>query len=320
MDNVTHTLVGAAIGEAGLKKFSGLAMPTLMIAANLPDLDVLAIPFGDSLTFRRGWTHGPLSVLVLPALLTLCMVAFDRWQARRGTRPGGRGTVRPWPLFALSLAGFLTHPFLDWLNNYGIRLLMPFSHEWFYGDAIFIIDPWIWLALSLGIFLSRRAGRRLSPRASRPSQWVVGIVTGYIVLMILGSRAAGRAAEGEIVAQGLGPVERLMTGPVPLNSLQRQIIYESDDAYGFGTLRWRPALEVDIDPQKMATNERHPAVQEAVRREEMSDFLYWSRFPFFEIEETETGVRVHAADARYARRVAGSWARVAVDLERPRAE
>ena len=41
----------------------------------------------------------------------------------------------------------LTHPVLDWLNNYGIRLLMPFSPRWFYGDAVFIIDPWLWLAL-----------------------------------------------------------------------------------------------------------------------------------------------------------------------------
>ena len=25
---------------------------------------------------------------------------------------------------------------------------MPFDHRWFYGDAMFIIDPWLWLALA----------------------------------------------------------------------------------------------------------------------------------------------------------------------------
>ena len=69
MDNLTHTMVGATLGEAGLKKMTGLGMATLMIAANLPDLDVLVIPFADQLPFRRGWTHGPLGLLVLPPLL-----------------------------------------------------------------------------------------------------------------------------------------------------------------------------------------------------------------------------------------------------------
>ena len=31
------------------------------------------------------------------------------------------------------------------MNNYGVRLLMPFSSRWFYGDALFIIDPVVWL-------------------------------------------------------------------------------------------------------------------------------------------------------------------------------
>ena len=41
MDNLCHTLVGAAIGEAGLKHRTRYAQAALMIAANLPDVDVL---------------------------------------------------------------------------------------------------------------------------------------------------------------------------------------------------------------------------------------------------------------------------------------
>ncbi|MDZ4139597.1 MAG: radical SAM protein [Erythrobacter sp.] len=37
MDNLTHSLVGAVLGQAGLKRTTGLAVPALIIGANLPD-------------------------------------------------------------------------------------------------------------------------------------------------------------------------------------------------------------------------------------------------------------------------------------------
>jgi hypothetical protein len=88
----THSLAGAALGEAGLKRRAGLGLAALIIGANLPDVDVIAIPFRESLAFRRGWTHGPLAVLVLPVLLTLALVGWVRLQTRRGRRPAGRST------------------------------------------------------------------------------------------------------------------------------------------------------------------------------------------------------------------------------------
>jgi inner membrane protein len=157
LDNVTHTMVGAALGQAGLRRLTGLGTATLMIAANVPDIDAIAGFWTDSLAFRRGWTHGPLGILVLPVIVAGGMMAFDRLQARWNRRPETRDVVRFWPLLLLAYIGALTHPFLDWLNTYGIRLLMPFSGEWFYGDAVFIIDPWIWLALGGALFLQHSA-------------------------------------------------------------------------------------------------------------------------------------------------------------------
>src|SRR5690606_3922380 len=58
-------------------------------------------------------------------------------------------------LLALSYLATLTHPLLDWLNTYGIRLLMPLSDRWFYGDALFIIDPWMWLLAGASVVLAR---------------------------------------------------------------------------------------------------------------------------------------------------------------------
>jgi inner membrane protein len=314
MDNITHTLAGAALGEAGLKKVTGLGMATLMIAANIPDVDALIIPFGDQLPFRRGWTHGPVGLLVLPALLAATMLGFDRLQTRWRRRPASRAAVRFVPLLALAYLGALTHPFLDWLNTYGIRFLMPFSHEWYYGDAVFIIDPWIWLMLGLGVFLARRRqrGERANPR--RPAVVALVAVTLYIGVMVGGSRVASEAASREIEAHGAGPVERIMAGPVPINPLRREIIWDRGADYGTGMLTFRPSPEVNLDPDFIPRNDDHPLALRAIEEPEFQRFLYWSRFPFFEIEEGPAGATVHVGDLRFSRRAAGGWASRSVEV------
>lgn len=153
MDNLAHTLVGAALAETGLKRTTALATPTLLIAANLPDIDALAglVSEDFSLFFRRGWTHGVLAWVILPLVLVAIMLAWDRWVRRR--RDPGAEPVDMAALVGLSYLGLLTHPFLDWLNTYGVRLLMPFDGQWFYGDTLFIIDPWLWLLCASPVIL-----------------------------------------------------------------------------------------------------------------------------------------------------------------------
>ena len=71
MDNLCHTLVGAAIGEAGLRTRTRFGAAALMISANIPDLDVLSFLTDTSpVAFRRGWTHGILAQIALPVLMT----------------------------------------------------------------------------------------------------------------------------------------------------------------------------------------------------------------------------------------------------------
>ena len=64
MDNLCHTLVGAALAQSGLKRRTPLATATLLVAANLPDADVISLAWGSTtgLGFRRGWTHGVLAL------------------------------------------------------------------------------------------------------------------------------------------------------------------------------------------------------------------------------------------------------------------
>jgi inner membrane protein len=154
MEPLAHTLAGACLAETGLKRVTPLAASTLVIAANLADVDGACYLHSADLAFgfRRGLTHGVLAWILLPVLLTAAMVAFDRL-VRRRLRPGA-SPARPVPLFWLSLAGVLSHPFLDWLNAYGVRLLMPFSDRWFYGDTLFILDPWLWVILGSVVMIA----------------------------------------------------------------------------------------------------------------------------------------------------------------------
>jgi inner membrane protein len=278
MDNITHTLIGAVIGQAGLKRRTGLAMPALMIAANIPDVDAPCVVYGvESLAMRRGITHGPIALIVLPLVLAGLLIAYDRWQERRGTRPAGRAAVRPGWLIGLCYLGALTHPAFDWLNNYGIRLLEPFSSRWFYGDALFIIDPWMMAALGLGIWLSRRREKAQAANWTRPAMVAVAAVLAYVGFNIGFSRAVSAAALSD------APYPRVAVAKaVPLAFWRREILWRGEG----GTWGSYECILLEC--------RRYPLV---VRRTGMDDprialwasadpaaraFLFWSRMPIAE--------------------------------------
>ena len=153
MDPIAHSLVGASLSETPLKRLSVFASPILVLAANAPDIDIVSAIAGRdlSLQFRRGWTHGVLALAILPLLLTGLILLADRCIASIRHRPP---RAQFGPTLVLSYIGVWTHPVLDWLNTYGIRLLMPFDERWFYGDALFIIDPWVWLLAGAAVVLA----------------------------------------------------------------------------------------------------------------------------------------------------------------------
>src|SRR5688572_18650917 len=118
MDNLCHTLTGAAFGEAGLKQRTRFGNATLMIAANLPDVDVLALVSSTpAVALRRGWTHGVVAQALLPIALTAAVLVVARMRPARHHQP----PVRAGWLLLLSYVGVLSHVGLDLLNNYGIR-------------------------------------------------------------------------------------------------------------------------------------------------------------------------------------------------------
>jgi inner membrane protein len=153
VENVAHSLVGLLGAKAGLDRLSPGATSACVIAANLPDADIIAGLGGKwfLLQHHRGITHSILGVLVLPILLTSLYSLGDFLVSRiRPSKP----RVRFWHLLLVTFLMGATHPILDWTNNYGIRPLLPWDGRWFYGDLVFIVDPWIWLFGGGCVFLA----------------------------------------------------------------------------------------------------------------------------------------------------------------------
>src|SRR5438093_13549123 len=108
MDNLTHSLVGLALAESGLKRRTSLATATLMIGANFPDIDVIAVPLGVGIQWRRGITHGFLALAILPFVLAGIMTLWDRGVRRR--RNPASAPARYRELLVLSAIAMATHP------------------------------------------------------------------------------------------------------------------------------------------------------------------------------------------------------------------
>ena len=133
------------MGRMGLKRLSPRAMPALILAANLPDIDsFVASLFGvEPIAAHRGFTHGIGGLATMPFLAVAIIWLWDK------LRPGKDGSLKFGGLLLACFLAVLSHPLLDFATSYGTRLLEPFSHRWFYGDTLLILDPWIWLMLIL---------------------------------------------------------------------------------------------------------------------------------------------------------------------------
>jgi inner membrane protein len=308
MDPVCHTLVGAALAHAGLKRRSPLATAALVFGANAPDIDAVSYFLGDWLWWRRGWTHGILAVVVLPFVVTGGALAWDRFvRARRWPRRHPPVVARE--LLWVSALAVLTHPALDFLNNYGIRWLMPFADRWFYGDALYIIDPWVSGTLAAGVLASWWLGRRASAVwDAGPAQGALALVFVYATVMLaLGQ--LGRPLVVDVFAErGIEVTGTPMVAPVFANPSRRYVVVEAGDRYLVTGFHWLPLPALEPHARTIERNDTHPAVAAARADPAARGFLRWSRFPFFRVERTPSGFVVLMDDARYAPAGGRSWA------------
>lgn len=158
MDNITHSLVGVALADLAIGRPAKAQRPIFVgagiIAANLPDIDlaysgITASPLG-YLLHHRGHTHTVAGVSVLALVL---MLAY--WFFPSVRRMGFLGRMRFWLLIAIALA---SHLVLDSLNSYGVHPFYPIDNSWYFGDAVFILEPWLWLVFGVAAAWNGRTG------------------------------------------------------------------------------------------------------------------------------------------------------------------
>ncbi len=215
MDPVTHTLTGIGLANAFYReRMGGAAVIMLMIAANLPDIDVLAHlmeqPWG--ILSRRSFGHSLLMFPIWSAVLAgLFWLKWRSWGYRR--------------LYALCLAGCGLHVFFDLINSFGVVLLWPLSDWRPELGIVFIIDLMLTGILFAPIVWTMPPSKR--PGLAKASRWCWAIVAIYIL-----SCGANRALASHSLAKEA-----------------RRLGIESEFSYvfpePFGCHRWRGVLLKD---------------------------------------------------------------------------
>ena len=290
MDNLTHSLVGALLGRMGLKRLTPYAMPALILSANLPDIDSFVAPLVGiaSIAAHRGFTHGLGGLVTMPFFAAAMILAWER------LRPSKEGLVRPPGLLLACFLGTLSHPILDFLTSYGTRLLEPLSHRWFYGDTLFIMDPWIWIMLILGLELSWRA-ERLGRNWMRPALWAFAALLGYVALNAAISARA--IAETRPLVERVATPRMIEAGEVPLAFWKRKMIWRGDGVGGTGTYNPLDGLNSAwLDSRIIPLNLDDPRLAAAARRDpHVRAFLFWSRMPMIYRE----GGHAYLTDQRF---------------------
>jgi len=359
VDPLAHTLVGANIGATPLGRKTRLSAAAAVIGANAPDIDIFAYWFGSDFGtgFRRGWTHGVLALVVLPFVVTAVLVAFDTIRLRLLSQEQDLPAIEPRGLLVVSAISILTHPTLDWLNNYGMRWLMPFDGTWFYGDSVFIVDPWLWAILgsawlagkkrSIAIFatwllFSTAAALVVSNRSTSYVPVVVAVGALSLVallwephsestrsrLPIFGLGMAAVLIGGMLTlhalsvsrvrtlleSDGFSHVDRLMVGPAPLNPLRWEIVAQLPGEYRWGAFDWRDNT-LTLNPKSLPVPSAGPEWDRVSHHPLIVGYMSWVRFPWYEIERTPEGIRVHVMDARYTRRRTDGFGGTSVLIE-----
>jgi inner membrane protein len=268
LDNLTHTLAGLVVAETWIAlspqraalagRTRRLFLGASVVANNLPDADFLYThitpgKFG-YLLHHRGHTH-TLALGLALGLATYFL--FARWLARRPPESEALRRIERLGLLVLSLGGPLLHIALDATNNYGVHPLWPANTSWFYGDSVFIIEPWLWVAALPPLMVSARSrigrytalallltGLALTSRFPNPVGFIVSLVLGAAGWSVLAARLNERprwlAAVGswlgvtlvfalaaelarrtvtESLGEGRGALVDLVTTPIPANPL-----------------------------------------------------------------------------------------------------
>ncbi|HEY0839177.1 MAG TPA: metal-dependent hydrolase [Vulgatibacter sp.] len=288
MDNLTHGLVGLAIGalrrpDGGPgtgRPFSPTDKAVLfgaVVAAELPDLDTLLPAANEvmhALHAHRGISHSLVAapVWALVAAGLACAIF-------RGARAG--------PAIAHALgAVFFAHLGPDLWTGWGTRVLLPFSDARLHWDLTSVIDPIFTLPLLAALIFAL---------VKRP-RWRQALVVGLVVsCTYLGFRVASRAVLIDRVEATYPTANRVEVFPAILSASKWRWVAVLPEGFAAGVV---PLLgEVEEQRRIPAT----PALPEGLRSNDtVREALAWARLPSVLVDHRPSGgLQVRIADMRY---------------------
>jgi inner membrane protein len=300
MDNLTHTAIGLFLSRAGLKNWTPRATPILLLAANLPDIDIVSAAGGslNYLHYHRHWTH---SLLAMPAMALLAVVVV---------RLVGRKPVNWLKAWLAAMIAVLTHLLLDLTNVYGVRLLLPFSSRWLRLDLTSVIDLWIWavcLMAILGPLIARLVGSEISSGTAKLRHHGRGFAWFALAFVLLynGARAVLHTRATTVldsrIYQDAQPIQ-VAAMPHAVNPFRWTGLVE--------TQAFWVAADVDLlgdfDPTRSTILHKaapEPALDAARATRTFQEFLAFSQFPLTRVTPVpvpENGKLVQTFDLRFS--------------------
>ena len=284
MDNATHTLTGLALSRAGLNRYVPHGSFLLMLAANIPDIDMLSMLQGPlrNLEVHRGYTHSLVGlpfVSLLPVVVTALVFR----------------TRLPWySAWLVSAVGVASHLLVDWTTSYGMRLELPFSSAWSYLDLFSLFD---YLLLSVLLFcsLAPMLGKLVSTEIGSKTAGGRGFATAALAFFLLfgGFRALMHSRtlaqlNARLYGNGLeGALLRTASLPGPATPLMWHGIVETERAFRLYDV---PALK-DFDPgsaRPLYKTQWNPRFEAVSKTHLGRYFLYFARFPYWQEERAAT--------------------------------
>ncbi len=237
MDSLTQIVLGAAVGEAVLgKKVGNKALLYGAIAGTIPDLDVIARFFVDTVTateWHRGFSHSILfSVLFAP------LFGWLVWKLHRKAE----ATWKDWSW--LFFWGLFTHPILDAFTTWGTQLFWP-SETKLAFQSIFVIDPFYTLPflflVVLVLFQKRTALKR-----KRYNRLGLIISSSYLVLTLVLKGISYKAFTNSLKSQHI-VYNDISVRPSPFNTILWTANIDTDDAYLIGNYSFFDTQEIHFE-------------------------------------------------------------------------
>ena len=94
-------------------------------------------------------------------------------------------------------------------------------------------------------------------------------------------------------------VDAVMAAPVPINPVVRSVVVQHNGSYTTGRENLVTDRRIAVE-QIIPANTENAAVVRAVSNGAFAAFLYWSRFPVFQVHENGDSVQVTVGDVRFA--------------------